>query len=179
MTLKECYEEMEGDFEDVTSRLRTNERIQKFLLKVLDDKSFDLLLKSIEAEDWEEAFRAAHTLKGVCQNLAITRLYKSVSPLSDSLREGKRDSELLPMLKQVEKDYEHITKCIKSYRRDDSRKTRQWEAASLCNAQYDYSYRKHGQRQCGRIFRRGTRNGRNFRECKAFGRYSYRYVCDM
>ncbi|MCI9139297.1 Hpt domain-containing protein [bacterium 1XD42-8] len=113
MTLKECYEEMEGDFEDVTSRLRTNERIQKFLLKVLDDKSFDLLLKSIEAEDWEEAFRAAHTLKGVCQNLAITRLYKSVSPLSDSLREGKRDSELLPMLKQVEKDYEHITKCIK------------------------------------------------------------------
>ena len=120
MTVKECYEEMEGDFEDVASRLRTNERIKKFLVKVLNDTSFDLLCKSVEEENWEEAFRAAHTLKGVCQNLSITKLYKSASLLSDSLREGKRDNqEIIPMLKQVEKDYEHVTNCIKMLEKEN------------------------------------------------------------
>lgn len=120
MTVKECYEKMEGDFEDVVSRLRTNERIQKFLMKVSNDKSFDLLCKSIEAENWEEAFRAAHTLKGICQNLSITRLYKSTSLLSDSLREGKGDSqEIISMVNQVKKDYEHVTNCIKMLEKEN------------------------------------------------------------
>ena len=37
MTVKQCYEAMEANYEEVESRLRTEERIKKFLLKVLND----------------------------------------------------------------------------------------------------------------------------------------------
>ena len=42
MTVKECYDAMGADYEDVFARLRKDERIQKFLLKVMNDKSYDL-----------------------------------------------------------------------------------------------------------------------------------------
>ena len=35
MTVKECYDAMGADYEDVFARLRKDERIQKFLLKVI------------------------------------------------------------------------------------------------------------------------------------------------
>ena len=40
MTVKECYEIMKGDYDDVISRLRTDDRVKKFLSKVLSDPSF-------------------------------------------------------------------------------------------------------------------------------------------
>ena len=71
MTVKECYEIIGANYEEVESRLRTEERIKKFLLKVLNDKSYDLLCDSIKQKNMEEAFRAAHTLKGISQNLSL------------------------------------------------------------------------------------------------------------
>lgn len=86
MTLQDCYAALGGDYEDVSARLRSDRLIQKFLLKYLDDPSFDQLCAAMAAKDREEAFRAAHTIKGVCQNLSFTRLLDSSSRLSDALR---------------------------------------------------------------------------------------------
>ncbi len=114
MTVKECYDNIGADYEDVLGRLRKDERIQKFLLKFLDDKSYELLCNSMDAGDMNEAFRAAHTLKGVCQNLSLTPLYRSSSVLADRLRDGQEYGEDVAVLvEQVEKDYTHMMGCIK------------------------------------------------------------------
>ncbi len=114
MTVKECYDAMGADYEDVFARLRKDERIQKFLLKVMNDKSYDLLCSSLESRDMAEAFRAAHTLKGVCQNLSLTPLYKSAAVLSDRLKEQTEyGSDIEPMLDRVREDYERTISCIR------------------------------------------------------------------
>lgn len=114
MTVKECYEAMGANYEEVAGRLRTEERIQKFLLKVLNDKSYDLLITSIESKDMKEAFRAAHTIKGVCQNLSLTRLYESSSDLSEVLRDRNEYGEdIEPALAKVKEDYAQMTECIR------------------------------------------------------------------
>ena len=62
----------------------------------------------------EEAFRAAHTLKGVCQNLSLTPLYKSAAVLSDRLKEQTEyGSDIEPMLDRVREDYERTISCIR------------------------------------------------------------------
>ena len=61
MTLKECYEAIGGNYEEVIGRLRSERLVQKFTLKFLDDKSLELLEKSLKEENYEEAFRAAHS----------------------------------------------------------------------------------------------------------------------
>lgn len=106
MTVKECYEAIGANYEEVMGRLRTEERVKKFLLKVLNDKSYDLLTSSMEARNIEEAFRAAHTMKGVCQNLSLTRLYHSASELSEVLRDRSDYGEdIEPVLERVKEDY--------------------------------------------------------------------------
>ena len=67
--------------------------MQKFVLKFLGDASYDTLLQSMEAGDYESAFRAAHTIKGVGQNLGFTHLYQSAGALSEALRGGCRPQD--------------------------------------------------------------------------------------
>ena len=49
MTLKDCYEQMGADFEDVLSRLRNEALIRTFVCKFLDDKSIGDLKRAMEA----------------------------------------------------------------------------------------------------------------------------------
>ena len=114
MTLQECYAAMGGDYAGVTSRLPTERMVQKFVLKFLNDGSYDLLVRSTEAEDYAEAFRAAHTIKGVCQNLGFTVLYQSSSQLSEALRNGFTP-EAPALAEQVAVDYKQTVEAIRTY----------------------------------------------------------------
>lgn len=63
MTVKECYESMEADFEGVIGRMGSEEMVKRFALKFLDDPSYSNLEKAIQEQNAEEAFRAALTEK--------------------------------------------------------------------------------------------------------------------
>ena len=52
----------------------TAKLIQRFTLKFLEDQSYLQLKQALENKNYEDAFRSAHTLKGVCQNLSFDRL---------------------------------------------------------------------------------------------------------
>lgn len=107
MTLKECYSELGGSYEDVMHRLTLEKLVLKFSLKFLDDKSFESLCVSLENSDYKNAFMAAHTLKGVCQNLSFTRLFESSNRMTEALRNGEPDADLInELLSQVRADYE-------------------------------------------------------------------------
>ena len=115
MTLKECYAAMGGDYDEVIGRLRSERLVQKFVLKFLDDGSYDLLLRSMEEENYAEAFRAAHTIKGVCQNLSFSRLYASSAALCDALRECWSD-DAEPLAQTVAEDYRRTVDAIRQFR---------------------------------------------------------------
>jgi HPt (histidine-containing phosphotransfer) domain-containing protein len=107
MTLKECYDAMGAGYDEVIGRLRTDERVQKFLLRLPKDPSFEQLCAAMAQKQVEEAFRASHTLKGVCQNLALTKLYTSAATLCDALRgQQTYDPAWEPMLETVKQDYD-------------------------------------------------------------------------
>lgn len=88
MTIQECYQKMGADYEDVLKRLYSEGMIRKFARMFLDDDSYPKLERSLKEENVEEAFRAAHTLKGVCQNLGFTNLYQPTYDLTEVLRTG-------------------------------------------------------------------------------------------
>lgn len=114
MTLQECYTALGGDYDEALGRLRSEALIQKFLLKFLDDPSYSLLETSMACENWAEAFRGAHTIKGVCQNLSLTALAHSSAQLCDALRDGFHP-EALPLAVQVQQDYQQTTAAIRAF----------------------------------------------------------------
>lgn len=73
MTLQEFYDRIGGDYKATISRLPSEALIKKFVLKYPGDPSFNQLKDALAAQDWELAFRASHTLKGVAQNLGMDR----------------------------------------------------------------------------------------------------------
>lgn len=117
MTLKELYQAIEGDYDDVMGRLPSESLVKKFVIKFLDDKSYELLESSLQNKDFETAFRAAHTLKGVCQNLSFTKLYKSSNTVTDSLRPGQLQTEdvINTQFSVVKQDYDKTFLTIKAY----------------------------------------------------------------
>lgn len=114
MTLKECYAAMGADYDEAMGRLRSERLVQKFVLKFLTDGSYDLLNSSFAAENWDEAFRAAHTIKGVCQNLSFTTLGESSSALCESLR-GGYTPEAGDLVETVRKDYQQTVDAIRTF----------------------------------------------------------------
>lgn len=82
MTLQEFYDRIGGDYKATISRLPSEALIKKFVLKYPGDPSFNQLKDALAAQDWELAFRASHTLKGVAQNLGMDRLYIRPPPRS-------------------------------------------------------------------------------------------------
>lgn len=113
MNLKECYNAIGGDYESVLSRLMTEKLVNRFVLKFLNDASYENLVNSLKDENIEEAFRAAHTLKGVCQNLSFDRLFESSNAITEALRDGNttKANEILP---KVESDYKQTVDAIKN-----------------------------------------------------------------
>ncbi len=114
MTLQECYAALGGDYEDAKGRLRSDRLVQKFVLKFLADGSFDLLCQSLEAGNYEEAFRASHTIKGMCQNLSFTQLQESSTQLTEALRDGWTP-EAAPLVEQVRADYQKTAEAIRAF----------------------------------------------------------------
>ena len=83
----------------------------KFLGKFLQDTNFAGLTEAVKKQDVEEAFRYAHTLKGVCGNLSMDELYKLVSVQTEFFREGNFQ-EGADMMEKVSAVYSRIKEAI-------------------------------------------------------------------
>lgn len=57
------------------------------------DENFPKLQAGLEQKDYDEAFMAAHTIKGVAGNLGLTKLFQTTSDLVEKLR-GKTADDL-------------------------------------------------------------------------------------
>lgn len=122
MTIKECYEQIGADYEDVRSRLRSDLLVHKFFLKFPDDKSFGQLKEALKSGDREGDFRGAHTLKGVAQNLGFVPLYEAADRLTEDLRpEGKGAAleEVNDAFAVVNEAYEKIIKTAEQFIKEE------------------------------------------------------------
>ena len=88
MTLQECYEKIGGDYDEVLARLAQDTRIAKYVVKFLEDPTYQMLCDAMEMSDDRAVFLAIHTLKGVSQNLGFGDLYKASHVMTEAVRGG-------------------------------------------------------------------------------------------
>ena len=89
MNLEEFYAQIGGDYADTLQRLCNENMVKKFVKKYQDDPTCADLHNAVLQQDWEAAFRGAHTLKGVAQNLGFERLYQVSAVLTEAMRRGE------------------------------------------------------------------------------------------
>ncbi|MCQ2505674.1 MAG: Hpt domain-containing protein [Lachnospiraceae bacterium] len=112
MTVQACYEIMGGDYEDTFRRLRSDKSIVKFCKKFLTSTDYEKMLKLIEEEDYNAAFLASHSLKGMCLSLGLTTLFKANNILCEALRDGNPTFDLSDIISDVKKAYNLVVSTI-------------------------------------------------------------------
>lgn len=104
MDIRECYAEMNADFEEVARRFGSEAMVKKFAVKFLKDPSYENLCKGLAENNGEEAFCAAHTLKGTCANLGFSALYTASAELTERLR-GRSTEDSEELFEKVKEQY--------------------------------------------------------------------------
>lgn len=118
MTIEQCYGQIGVDYQGVLERLGSEAIVKKFVLKFPEDTSFKLLKESLEKQDVKEAFRAVHTLKGICSNLGFDGLYEASSALTEVLRAGSLEGTEA-LYQRVCEQYEVVTAAIREMQNEN------------------------------------------------------------
>ena len=113
MNLEEFYAQIGGDYTDTLQRLCNENMVKKFVKKYQDDPTCADLHNAVLQQDWEAAFRGAHTLKGVAQNLGFDSLYRAAADLTEHLRGGKPLTEQ-PLMDAVLIEHERVMTAIEA-----------------------------------------------------------------
>lgn len=102
--LKQKLKENGADVEGTLHRFMGNDALfLKFILKFKDDQNYAILKEHLDQKNYEEAFKAAHTLKGVSANLGLNPIFDRASAITELLR-GKEASEVDVQKVEEEKD---------------------------------------------------------------------------
>lgn len=110
-------EENGADVDMTLKRFMGNESIyMKFIMKFLDDKSYESVKENLEKKNYEEVFKSAHTLKGVTANLGLNPVNDAASQICELLR-GRQDQDvdtdkLEELWKQLEEAYGRFQKIL-------------------------------------------------------------------
>ena len=111
MTIFEGYIALGGDVTSDIYQSLSEKMLFKFLKKLTEDEQMQSLELAIGAKDRDAAYAAAHTLKGVALNLAISRLANPLCGLTDALRAGfPQNAEEL--FQDVKTEFEYAVKVI-------------------------------------------------------------------
>ena len=101
-----------ADTDDGLTRCMGNEGFYfKLIGKVVEDKSFSCLEEAVAAGDLDKAFDAAHSLKGVLGNLALTPIYQPVFEITELLR-AKSDADYEEYIKVISAKRDELVKLM-------------------------------------------------------------------
>ena len=111
---REIFEVYGADYNSTMARFMGKEAMYlKFLDMLFKDDNLEKLGTALEQQDYEAAFAAAHTLKGVVGNMGLTPLFNAVCAIVESLRK-----------REVPEDYNGLYQIIQTgfLQADDFRK---------------------------------------------------------
>lgn len=118
MTIRECYTMLGGNYDEILERLSSESMVDKFVGFFLSDESYATLVKAMKSRNKEDAFRAAHTLKGVCANLSFTDLFNASSNLTEELRKPAEEisAKADELFIKVKEEYDRTVNAIHTYK---------------------------------------------------------------
>lgn len=115
MKLEDFYAALGGDLEGTMERICSRRLVERFVLRFLSEESFPALEKALSEGNYEDAFRAAHSLKGTASNIGFTRLFEASDALTEALRGGERPQDEEILMFHVREEYERTMALLRKF----------------------------------------------------------------
>lgn len=110
MTLEEFYIQIGSNADAILERFGDQAFIKKFIIKFLDDPTFQMLKEDVENNNIDKANFDAHTLKGVCALLDFINLKQLIEQFVLCIKQGNSYNEVWQRLSD---EYNFIIQTIK------------------------------------------------------------------
>lgn len=102
------------NLETAMERFMENEELLlHFLAKLSEDTNYETFKTAMAEKNYADAFKAAHTLKGLCGNLSLDSLYEVVGKEVEFLRNG-RYAEAEEAFPEVTEKFDETLKMLES-----------------------------------------------------------------
>lgn len=88
MTVQEFYTAIGSDYNEIMGRLGNEDRIRRFLKKMLETGDMAALKEAWARQDAAQIFSYSHRLKGNAQNLSLNWFIEMTSALTEAFRNG-------------------------------------------------------------------------------------------
>ena len=110
MTAKEFYEITNGNYQNALNTMMNDDFIKRMLSKFAQNNAVGELLEAYDNKDFQKVFVAAHSIKGVAGNLALTGLYDKVIPIVEGTRNAEASSSINidSEINDFRKEYNHL-----------------------------------------------------------------------
>lgn len=106
------------DAADAAGRFMNNEAMyKKFLFRFGDEDGFPSLFDRLENGTAEEAFNAAHTMKGLCANLSLKSINTILVPMTETLRGG--DMPEKAQVEELRRAYEETLEVLEKVQKEE------------------------------------------------------------
>lgn len=114
MTVQEFYNAIHGDYYEILGRLGNEDRIRRFLKKMLETGDMASLKEAWEKGDAAQIFSYSHRLKGIAQNLSLNWFTEMTSSLTEAFRNGPTQDmdAATEMYKALCEEYDSIANLI-------------------------------------------------------------------
>ena len=115
MDVKTFYAEINGSYNDALAIMMNDVLIARMLGKFINGNSIDQMIALYENKDFRGLFAAAHSLKGVAGNLALTPLFDLDSFITEATRNDDNvnlDKEIAELKNLNERLKENYSKYI-------------------------------------------------------------------
>ena len=90
-----------ANVDEALVRCLSNENFYVMLVgKAIKDPQFEKLKETCEAGDLEQGFEAAHSLKGMMANLALTPILQPVEKITELLR-ARTETDYTPLVEEI------------------------------------------------------------------------------
>ncbi len=107
MTVKEFYQEIRGDYDEMRRRIPSDSLILRFLKQFPSDNSYRELINTLQKQDISCCFLAAHKFKGLVANMSFNELYSAINDLTEQLRPQTQPADA-ELVQRVTESYEMI-----------------------------------------------------------------------
>ena len=104
---REKFEAYGANYAATMERFMDNEAMYLHFFDMLfEDENLQKLGCALKAGNTEEAFAAAHTLKGVVGNMGLTPLYRSVCAMVEPLRAREQRGDYWALYQAVQAEFQ-------------------------------------------------------------------------
>lgn len=106
---REIFEAYGADYEITMERFMGSEKMYLECLNMLfDDENMQNLEKALRSSNLQNAFEAAHTLKGVAGNMGLTHLYNAICTIVELLRKKEKRNDYLELYEAIRLEFQKV-----------------------------------------------------------------------